>query len=291
MKTALKVTNISKKYNNKTVLDDINFTVNEGEIVALIGKNGTGKSTLINIITGLIKPDSGSSMILEKQIFDRNLVGVMLQDSLTLNRIKVKEVIKLVQSYYQHPLTYPEILNLSQLEDHQNKLMTQLSGGQKRRLQFALAMAGDPKLIFLDEPTTGMDPDSRTNFWQLINSLKKQGKTFFITSHYLEELEKTANRFIFLNHHQLAFDGSLKDMRTRINQTEISFSSELIIDIFKKLPAITDIKEINHNYTIVTDNLNAYLPSLIPYLDAISNLEIHQNTLDSLMNAIIKKRA
>lgn len=291
MKTALKVTNISKKYNNKTVLDDINFTVNEGEIVALIGKNGTGKSTLINIITGLIKPDSGSSMILEKQIFDRNLVGVMLQDSLTLNRIKVKEVIKLVQSYYQHPLTYPEILNLSQLEDHQNKLMTQLSGGQKRRLQFALAMAGDPKLIFLDEPTTGMDPDSRTNFWQLINSLKKQGKTFFITSHYLEELEKTANRFIFLNHHQLAFDGSLKDMRTRINQTEISFSSELVIDIFKKLPAITDIREINHNYTIVTDNLNACLPSLIPYLDAISNLEIHQNTLDSLMNAIIKKRA
>ena len=186
MTTALGVKNINKKYKNKVVLNDINFSIQSGEIVALIGKNGAGKSTLINIITKLIQQDSGQSKIFEKEKFDRNLIGVMMQENISLDRITVKEIIKLTRTYYRNPMSYQAILALSELQNYTNHPMDKLSGGQKRKLQFALTLAGNSDLIFLDEPTVGMDAESRTKFWERIDELKKQGKTFLITSHYLE---------------------------------------------------------------------------------------------------------
>ena len=165
MTTALEVKHINKKYKNKVVLNDINFSIQSGEIVALIGKNGAGKSTLINIITKLIQQDSGQSKIFEKEKFDRNLIGVMMQENISLDRITVKEIIKLTRTYYRNPMSYQAILDLSELQNYTNHPMDKLSGGQKRKLQFALTLAGNPDLIFLDEPTVGMDAESRTKFW------------------------------------------------------------------------------------------------------------------------------
>lgn len=288
MTTALEVKNINKKYKNKIVLNDINFSIQSGEIVALIGKNGAGKSTLINIITKLIQQDSGQSKIFEKEKFDRNLIGVMMQENISLDRITVKEIIKLTRTYYRNPMSYQAILALSELQNYTNHPMDKLSGGQKRKLQFALTLAGNPDLIFLDEPTAGMDAESRTKFWERIDELKKQGKTFLITSHYLEELEKVANRFIFLHNQRIIFDGSLTEMGKQLKKVQVTFNSELIKDIFNKLPAVLRVSELNHHYTLITSDVNSLITQLVPYLSAIDNLEIRQQNLDTLMDSLIR---
>ncbi|HJG15285.1 MAG TPA: ABC transporter ATP-binding protein [Ligilactobacillus salivarius] len=288
MTTALEVKNINKKYKNKIVLNDINFSIQSGEIVALIGKNGAGKSTLINIITKLIQQDSGQSKIFEKEKFDRNLIGVMMQENISLDRITVKEIIKLTRTYYRNPMSYQAILALSELQNYTNHPMDKLSGGQKRKLQFALTLAGNPDLIFLDEPTVGMDAESRTKFWERIDELKKQGKTFLITSHYLEELEKVANRFIFLHNQRIIFDGSLAEMGKQLKKVQVTFNSELIKDIFNKLPAVLRVSELNYHYTLVTSDVNSLITQLVPYLSAIDNLEIRQQNLDTLMDSLIR---
>ncbi|UTX37591.1 ABC transporter ATP-binding protein [Ligilactobacillus salivarius] len=288
MTTALEVKNINKKYKNKVVLNDINFSIQSGEIVALIGKNGAGKSTLINIITKLIQQDSGQSKIFEKEKFDRNLIGVMMQENISLDRITVKEIIKLTRTYYRNPMSYQAILALSELQNYTNHSMDKLSGGQKRKLQFALTLAGNPDLIFLDEPTVGMDAESRTKFWERIDELKKQGKTFLITSHYLEELEKVANRFIFLHNQRIIFDGSLAEMGKQLKKVQVTFNSELIKDIFNKLPAVLRVSELNHHYTLITSDVNSLITQLVPYLSAIDNLEIRQQNLDTLMDSLIR---
>ena len=288
MTTALEVKHINKKYKNKVVLNDINFSIQSGEIVALIGKNGAGKSTLINIITKLIQQDSGQSKIFEKEKFDRNLIGVMMQENISLDRITVKEIIKLTRTYYRNPMSYQAILALSELQNYTNHPMDKLSGGQKRKLQFALTLAGNPDLIFLDEPTVGMDAESRTKFWERIDELKKQGKTFLITSHYLEELEKVANRFIFLHNQKIIFDGSLTEMGKQLKKVQVTFNSELIEDIFNKLPAVLRVSELNHHYTLITSDVNSLITQLVPYLSAIDNLEIRQQNLDTLMDSLIR---
>lgn len=288
MTTVLEVKHINKKYKNKVVLNDINFSIQSGEIVALIGKNGAGKSTLINIITKLIQQDSGQSKIFEKEKFDRNLIGVMMQENISLDRITVKEIIKLIRTYYRNPMSYQAILALSELQNYTNHPMDKLSGGQKRKLQFALTLAGNPDLIFLDEPTVGMDAESRTKFWKHIDELKKQGKTFLITSHYLEELEKVANRFIFLHNQKIIFDGSLNEMGKQLKKVQVTFNSELIEDIFNKLPAVLRVSELNHHYTLITSDVNSLITQLVPYLSAIDNLEIRQQNLDTLMDSLIR---
>ena len=288
MTTALEVKNINKKYKNKVVLNDINFSIQSGEIVALIGKNGAGKSTLINIITKLIQQDSGQSKIFEKEKFDRNLIGVMMQENISLDRITVKEIIKLTRTYYRNPMSYQAILALSELQNYTNHPMDKLSGGQKRKLQFALTLAGNSDLIFLDEPTVGMDAESRTKFWERIDELKKQGKTFLITSHYLEELEKVANRFIFLHNQRIIFDGSLAEMGKQLKKVQVTFNSELIKDIFNKLSAVLRVSELNHHYTLITSDVNSLITQLVPYLSAIDNLEIRQQNLDTLMDSLIR---
>ena len=270
------------------VLNDINFSIQSGEIVALIGKNGAGKSTLINIITKLIQQDSGQSKIFEKEKFDRNLIGVMMQENISLDRITVKEIIKLTRTYYRNPMSYQAILALSELQNYTKHPMDKLSGGQKRKLQFALTLAGNPDLIFLDEPTVGMDAESRTKFWERIDELKKQGKTFLITSHYLEELEKVANRFIFLHNQRIIFDGSLAEMGKQLKKVQVTFNSELIKDIFNKLPAVLRVSELNHHYTLITSDVNSLITQLVPYLSAIDNLEIRQQNLDTLMDSLIR---
>ena len=213
---------------------------------------------------------------------------LMMQENISLDRITVKEIIKLTRTYYRNPISYQAILALSELQNYTNHPMDKLSGGQKRKLQFALTLAGNPDLIFLDEPTVGMDAESRTKFWERIDELKKQGKTFLITSHYLEELEKVANRFIFLHNQRIIFDGSLTEMGKQLKKVQVTFNSELIKDIFNKLPAVLRVSELNHHYTLITSDVNSLITQLVPYLSAIDNLEIRQQNLDTLMDSLIR---
>lgn len=283
MTYAIEVNNVSKSFNKKPVLSNINFKIEAGEIVALLGKNGAGKTTLIRLLNDLITKDSGTVKIFEQVKPDRNLIGVMSQNSVRLDRVKVKEAVNLARSFYQNPLSFEKLVELAGIETLLDKFTDKLSGGQLKRVSFAIVMAGNPKLVFLDEPTAGMDVDARNEFWQKINGFKKLGITFLITSHYPEELEKVAGRYLIINNHRLVFDGSLEQMKEQNQTAQIKFVSQLEKESFTKLPALAEITENNHHYVLKVSNLNTFLPSFIKYIKQVENLEISQSNLESLM--------
>ncbi|KRL62360.1 ABC transporter ATP-binding protein [Lactobacillus psittaci] len=283
MTYAIEVNNVSKSFNKKPVLSNINFKIEAGEIVALLGKNGAGKTTLIRLLNDLITKDSGTVKIFEQAKPDRNLIGVMSQNSVRLDRVKVKEAVNLARSFYQNPLPFEKLVELAGIETLLDKFTDKLSGGQLKRVSFAIVMAGNPKLVYLDEPTAGMDVDARNEFWQKINGFKKLGITFLITSHYPEELEKIAGRYLIINNHRLVFDGSLEQMKEQNQTVQVKFVSQLEKESFTELPAVVDINENNNHYTLKVNDLNLFLPSFIKYLNQVENLEIAQSNLESLM--------
>lgn len=291
MKKVIEVAGLTKTYVQKPVLKQLNFSVDRGEIVALLGKNGAGKSTLLNILLQMIPKDSGKVEILGSKQLKTEKIGVMLQNDFSLERVTVKEVIKLWQSYYPNSKDYAELLQIADLADKQNQFLTKISGGQRRRLSFALCLAGDPELIFLDEPTVGMDVVSRQKFWQQIKNLQALGKTFLITSHYLEELQGIAQRFLILKDGKLAFDGTLQQLQQGHQVVTLSFDSQLDQSLFVELPGILAVKADAGSYTLKTTQLNECLPRLMPYLPAIENLNIEQGSLNELFFELTGGRA
>lgn len=282
MTSLISVNHLNKSYGKKEVLHDISFDISTNQIVALLGENGAGKSTLINILLNLISANSGTVSILDSEKGFHEHIGVMMQQNISITRITVKEILKLTQSYYQHPLDYATLINLADLKDLENSEMPKLSGGQKRRLSFALAIAGNPDLLFLDEPTAGMDSQSRTKFWQNIMAMKDQHKTIFVTSHYLEELETVADRIMILQNKSISFDGTLADLRNLEGEKLIEFDSELTPELFQSLPEVIAFEHIGKHYQLTTKNAESLIQEITPYLTAIENLQIRQNSLDSL---------
>jgi len=291
MTSLISVKHLNKSYGKKEVLHDINFDVTHHQIVALIGENGAGKSTLINILLNLISSNSGTVTILDSEKHLNEHIGVMMQQNISIRRVKVKEILKLTQGYYKHPLPYEKLIELADLKEFEDSYMNKLSGGQKRHLAFALSIAGNPDLLFLDEPTVGMDSKSRTKFWEIITEFKNQNKTIFVTSHYLEELENVADRILILQNKSLSFDGSLAELRNLEGEQLIEFDSELESKIFQSLPKIIDFKNIGNHYQLTTKNAESLVKELTPYLTSISNLKVQQNSLDSLFNNFNKEGA
>ncbi|MDR0298134.1 MAG: ABC transporter ATP-binding protein [Streptococcaceae bacterium] len=284
MKNLIEIENVSKHYGTKKVLEGIDLVVPRGQIVALLGENGAGKTTLINLINHLAQPSAGKITVELAQA----RIGVMLQSNITLDRVTVREALNLARSYYQKSLPYVELLRLADLAAQEAVLTQKLSGGQKRRLTFALAMAGDPELIFLDEPTTGMDAERREAFWQEITRLQARGKTFFITSHYLEELENIATRLILLTQHQIGFDGTLSELRAQNVATEIHFNFD---GDLSALTELASVKKTGNFYTLTTNDTNALVTQLVPYFaHGLTNLTIQQNSLDNLFKNLVENQ-
>ncbi|MGM0366407.1 MAG: ABC transporter ATP-binding protein [Actinomycetota bacterium] len=195
METVLSVDKLTKSYGSLAAVDEVSFKVKKGQIFGLLGPNGAGKTTTVEMIEGLRKPDSGKILI---QSIDslkdgekiKQIIGVQLQSTAIYDKIKVKEAIDLFGSYYEKNIPSEQILKLISLEGKKNSYYMTLSGGQKQRLAIGLALVNDPDILFLDEPTTGLDPQARRNVWGIIEDLKKQQKTIFLTTHYMEEAEK-----------------------------------------------------------------------------------------------------
>lgn len=282
MKKVIEVAGLTKTYTKEPVLKQLSFSVERGEIVALLGKNGAGKSTLLNILLQMTPKDSGKVEILGSKQLKAEKIGIMLQNDFSLERVTVKEIIELWQSYYPNSKNYAELLQIADLADKQHTFLTKLSGGQRRRLNFALCLAGDPELIFLDEPTVGMDVVSRQKFWQQIKNLQALGKTFLITSHYLEELQEIAQRFLILKDGKLAFAGTLQQLQQDHQVVTLRFDSQLDQSLFAELPGVLAVEANAGSYTLKTTQLNQCLPRLIPYLAAIENLSIEQGSLNEL---------
>ena len=213
----IEVKNITKTIKRKNILDDISFEVNSGECIALIGPNGAGKTTLMNCLLGNKFINSGLIKINSLNPGNQKLkefLNILPQENVVPEKLKVKELLGFIQKLYKNPLTNEEIDELLRFDDSQkDNFASKLSGGQKRLLSFIITLIGRPKLIFLDEPTAGMDTSTRIRFWEIVNNLKNKGLTIIYSSHYIEEVEHTADRILVLNKGKLIRDTTPHAMR------------------------------------------------------------------------------
>ena len=215
--TVIKVEKLSKKIKDKEILRNISFEINDGECVALIGPNGAGKTTLIDCLLGDKFVSSGQVAIQGFAPTDprlKQLISVLPQENAVVQSLKVKELLSFFKSLYPDNLSDKEIDDLLRFSDKQkNQLAGKLSGGQKRLFSFVLALIGRPKILFLDEPTVAMDTSTRQHFWEIVNQLKKNGVTIVYSSHYIEEVEHTADRILVLHKGELIRDTTPYAMR------------------------------------------------------------------------------
>lgn len=215
--TVIKVEKLSKKIKDKEILWNISFEINDGECVALIGPNGAGKTTLIDCLLGDKFMSSGQIAIQGFAPTDprlKQLISVLPQENAVVQSLKVKELLSFFKSLYPDSLSDKEIDDLLRFSDKQkNQLAGKLSGGQKRLFSFVLSLIGRPKILFLDEPTAAMDTSTRQHFWEIVNQLKKNGVTIVYSSHYIEEVEHTADRILVLHKGELIRDTTPYAMR------------------------------------------------------------------------------
>ena len=246
------VKNITKTIKEKNILNDISFNVNSGECIALIGPNGAGKTTLMNCLLGNKFINSGSIKINSLNPGNQKLkkfLNILPQENVVPEKLKVKELLGFIQKLYKNPLTNEEIDELLRFNDSQkDNFASKLSGGQKRLLSFIITLIGRPKLIFLDEPTAGMDTSTRIRFWEIVNNLKNKGLTIIYSSHYIEEVEHTADRILVLNKGKLIRDTTPHAMRAE--EIEKYFTLPI-----KYLDLLKD-NDIINNLEIKTDNIN-----------------------------------
>jgi ABC-2 type transport system ATP-binding protein len=219
---AIEVTGLSKAYGSLAALRGVDFTVQRGEVFGLLGPNGAGKTSCVEVLEGYRDRDSGEVRVLGRDPKDRSLrsqVGIVLQSCGTYPHLTVRETVAHWAGMYPHPREVNEVLALAGLEDCADRRARTLSGGQARRLDFALALVGDPELIFLDEPTTGFDPQARRAAWDVIRTLRDLGKTVVLTTHYLDEAQSLADRVAILQDGLILAEGpphSLRASRYRV---------------------------------------------------------------------------
>ena len=200
------VKNLSKRYEDIRAVNDITFSIYEGEIFCIVGPNGAGKTTTIEMIEGLRKSDSGEIRVFGLEPSDKGVkerIGVQLQESSFYDRAKVRECVDMFRGFYPDPLPVDDVLKQVGLQERGNMYYKKLSGGQKQRVAIAVALSSNPTLLFLDEISTGLDPQSRRAMWEMILELQKRGKTIFMTTHYMEEAERLANRVGIIDHGEI----------------------------------------------------------------------------------------
>ena len=201
----IKVNELTKRYAHNTAVNQISFEVAKGDIVGFLGPNGAGKTTTIEICEGLTAPDSGAVELLgltwkQHAAELRERIGIQLQETQFPEKLTVEEILRLFRSFYRRGLSVARIIETVQLTEKKNSRVGSLSGGQKQRLAMACALVGDPELLFLDEPTTGLDPQARRHLWDLVEELKNAGRTIILTTHYMDEAERLCDRVAVMDH-------------------------------------------------------------------------------------------
>jgi ABC-2 type transport system ATP-binding protein len=268
--TVIQVNALRKTYGKFVALDDISFTVQKGEIFGILGPNGAGKTTTVEIIEGLRKPDSGSVSLcgidaLRETLRIKELIGVQLQSTSLYDNIRVKEAVKVFSNYYHRSLPTDSILEEVSLIDKSRSPVSSLSGGQKQRLCIALALVNDPEVIFLDEPTTGLDPQARHNVWSIVEQLRDRGKTIILTTHYMEEAEELCRHVAIIDRGRIiAMDTPANLINDAKLNSLIEFSSSRPLNgISAKIPGIQQITDGHtHRYSISTQKVTMILNDL-----------------------------
>lgn len=286
MNEVLTLKNVTKSFRQKTAVDDISFSIGKGEVVAILGPNGAGKTTTISMILGLLKPTAGEIKLFnhlpqEKQV--REKIGTMLQEVSVMPGLKVKEILELIRSYYPKPLPMKDLISLTGLTEQDLKTRAEkLSGGQKRRLSFALALAGNPELIIFDEPTVGMDITSRNRFWQTIRTMAAQGKTIIFSTHYLQEADDAADRILLFKDGSIVADGTPAEIKARIAKQSVSFviDPETSLENLFLHSEIDDIYRKNNRVYVHTSNTDRVLELIFQEKLGARDIQIERGKLE-----------
>jgi ABC-2 type transport system ATP-binding protein len=268
------VDHLRKTYGSVTAVEDLSFDVDQGEIFGMVGPNGAGKTTVVECIEGLRPPTSGHIRTLTLDPFKnryelRARIGVQLQESALQPRLKVWEALDLYASFYSHPLDWRDLLKDIGLEDKYNTYFSNLSGGQKQRLFIALALLNDPELVFLDELTTGLDPQARHAMWDLVQLMRRRGKTIFLITHFMEEAERLCDRVAIVEHGRIvALDSPANLIHNLKAENRIVFMFEGFHDLesLRNLQGVSQVTQ-DGNQVTVTGSGGTLLANVINTLD------------------------
>jgi ABC-2 type transport system ATP-binding protein len=269
--------NVTKNYGSVKALDGLSLKLYPGEIVALLGANGAGKSTAVRLLLGLSSPTSGKARIFgcdPRTAATRTRIGAMLQVASVPKTLKVREHIDLFRSYYPKPLSVSEIVRIAQLSGIEDRLFEHLSGGQRQRLLFGLAICGDPEVIFLDEPTVGMDIEARRGLWAQVRDLAARGKTVLMTTHYLEEADALASRIVVIDKGRVVSEGTPSEIKSRTASKRIRCKTTLSTAQLWTLPSVVDVEQTDGWTCVTTGNAEAVLRKMFAYDAGLSGLEV-----------------
>ncbi len=290
----IEVDSIGKSYGNLKAVDQLSFSAYRGEIFGLLGPNGAGKTTTLEMIEGLRTPDNGKIHVnghdVRKDLTRvKEVIGVQLQSTSLYNKIKVGEAIELFGNYYRKRRSVDELLKLVSLEDKRNTYHQDLSGGQKQRLALAITLVNDPQIVFLDEPTTGLDPQARRNLWDIISKMKSEKKTIIMTTHYMEEAEKLCDRIAIMDHGQILAQGTPYDLIAQLKVSScVECSSNGVANTydFEKLPSVTKVLQKGGQLELFSNDPQKTLLSLMEFSKfenvEIKDLHIRKATLEDL---------
>lgn len=275
--TAAELENVTKRYGRITALDGVDLSVRRGEVLAVLGPNGAGKTTTVQLLMGLIRPEAGRARLLDhdpRSLAARRRCGAMLQVSGVPATLRVAEHLKLFASYYPAPLTVPEAIRAAGLEGLERRPVLKLSGGQRQRLMFALALIGNPELLFLDEPTVGLDVTARRRFWQEIRRLAGEGRTILLTTHYLEEADALADRIVVLNRGRIVAQGAPNDIKARTANRRIRCHTRIPADTIRHWEQVQRVRVDAAAVEILTAEAEAVVRRLLDADPHLNGLEV-----------------
>jgi ABC-2 type transport system ATP-binding protein len=284
---------VSLSYGNVQALRQVNFTVGSGKVVALLGPNGAGKTTAVKLLLGLLRSDAGRVRVFGEDPTNpanRMRTGAMLQVGRVPETLRVREHIDLFSSYYPRPLPLKEVLTSAGLEKLGDRKFGDLSGGQRQRVLFALAICGDPDLLFLDEPTVGLDVESRRSLWDEIRRLVDRGKSVLLTTHYLEEADALADRVAVINHGEIIVEGTPSEIKAQTSGKVIRCVTTLSLAVLRELPGVTNAKQDRGGVELRTAEAEPAVRALLARDPLLSGLEITSAGLEEAFLALTQDR-
>jgi ABC-2 type transport system ATP-binding protein len=294
MSTLASLDDAHKKYGKIAALDGFNLSVKRGELLALLGPNGAGKSTAISILLGLQRPDRGMAKLFgeDPQSIDaRRRIGVMMQEINMSPVMRPREFIAQTASYYPSPYDTPLVIKRLGIESLADRAYGKLSGGQKRQVQFAMAICGRPELLFLDEPTVGLDVQAREALWKVLRELIHEGCSIILTTHYLEEAEALADRVAVMTHGKLVAGGTVDEIRGYVSRKSIFCRSELPLDTIRAWADVLQVSEESGRRQIVTRDAEAVLRRLLDADARVRDIEVRRAGLAEAFQEITSANA
>jgi ABC-2 type transport system ATP-binding protein len=290
----IRVTDLKKYYGDVKAVDGVTFEVTRGEVFGMLGPNGAGKTTTIEVLEGLRPPDSGAVEVFGLDVCKhpesiKQRIGVQLQSVALYPRLTVKELVDLFGTFYAKRLPSKEVIDALDLGERANARSMNLSGGQQQRLSIALSMINDPELLFLDEPTTGLDPQARRSLWDLIKGLKAKGKSIMLTTHYMEEAAELCDRVAIMDHGHILEMGTVQELiRKRFKERAVFFDTveQLTVAQVAKLGGVTRAAQEDGQTVLYSKDVPATIGGLLALADKLHieahNLGVRQATLEDV---------